>query len=254
MSESGKSIMNLAVPNYQVSLLNEMPFVMQADIASSHILTLMMKYQILPQLKREMFIDQVIASVSYTREEILIAREQFYQQHHLISFEQQQAWMERHSLSLQDVDKLAIRQFGIEKFKRNCWNHVLEGYFYKRKPQLDQVVYSVLRATDWQTAFELFLRLEAGEASFADLVYSYSQGQEAQTGGLVGPVELGTLPSALARTLISNQLGQLLRPFRLGEWIVIVRLETLIFASLDEAMRQRLLDELFENWIQEQMM
>jgi hypothetical protein len=39
----------------------------------------------------------------------------------------------------------------------------------------------------------------------------------------------------------------------LGEWLLIVRLEKLMPAQLDESMRQRLLGELFEAWLQEQL-
>ena len=37
------------------------------------------------------------------------------------------------------------------------------------------------------------------------------------------------------------------------DWLVIVRLEKLIQAQLDQAMRRRLMDELFENWLSEQI-
>jgi hypothetical protein len=39
----------------------------------------------------------------------------------------------------------------------------------------------------------------------------------------------------------------------LGDWWVITQLEQLMPAQLDETMRQRLLNELFENWLQEQL-
>jgi hypothetical protein len=40
---------------------------------------------------------------------------------------------------------------------------------------------------------------------------------------------------------------------RIGEWIVIIRLENLIRAKLDKATTRRLLDELFQQWLQEQL-
>lgn len=42
-------------------------------------------------------------------------------------------------------------------------------------------------------------------------------------------------------------------PTRLGEWLVIVRLEKFIPAKLDNRMRQQLLTELFATWLQEQL-
>lgn len=39
----------------------------------------------------------------------------------------------------------------------------------------------------------------------------------------------------------------------LGEWIAIVRIEQHIPAQLDKQMLQRLLDDLFETWLQQEL-
>lgn len=65
-------------------------------------------------------------------------------------------------------------------------------------------------------------------------------------------MELSVPHPDLAKILAASQPGKLLPPTRLGEWIVIVRLEKFLSSQLNESMRQRLLNELFENWIQTQ--
>jgi parvulin-like peptidyl-prolyl isomerase len=102
-------------------------------------------------------------------------------------------------------------------------------------------------------AQEIYFRVNEGEQNFALLAREYSQGPEAQTGGLVGPAELGTLHPTLARVLSVSKPEQLWAPMQLGSWWVLIRLEKFIPAQLDETMRQRLLDELFQNWLQEQL-
>lgn len=76
---------------------------------------------------------------------------------------------------------------------------------------------------------------------------------EAQTGGLIGPVDLSSCHPTLVKMLSVSQPSQLWPPTRLGEWLVIVRLEKFIPAQLDNSMRQRLLTELFAAWLQEQL-
>jgi hypothetical protein len=39
----------------------------------------------------------------------------------------------------------------------------------------------------------------------------------------------------------------------LAEWFVIIRLEKFLPAQLDESMRRRMIEEMFENWLREQM-
>jgi len=97
-------------------------------------------------------------------------------------------------------------------------------------------------------AQELYFRLQ--ENSHLQKWREYSQGPEAQTGGLQDP-ELSMPHPELGKMLSASQPGQLWPPTRLGEWLVIVRLEKP--AQLDERMQAQLLNSLFEAWLSEQL-
>jgi parvulin-like peptidyl-prolyl isomerase len=223
-------------------------------IAAEEVLPLLTSYQMLPQLFRESIIDQAIAPISCTPEEIASARQQFYQQNQLTSEAERQAMLWRYCMSQEDLEEALIaRILKVEKFKQLTWGNKVESYFLKRKGQLDRVVYSLIRIKDKGIAEELYFRLQEREQTFAEVACEYSQGLEAQTGGIIGPVELGTIHPNLGQLLTLSQLGQLWPPMPLGEWLLIVRLEKLMPAQLDESMRQRLLGELFEAWLQEQL-
>lgn len=222
-------------------------------IAAEEIIPLLTKYRMLPQLMRESIIDQVIAPIKCTPEEIVGACQHFYQQNQLTSETEQQAWLERHSMTLEDLEDLATRNLRIQRFKQETWGHRLETYFLNLRGKLDKIIYSMIRTKDAGVARELYFRAQEGEQSFAELAQAYSQGPEAQTGGLVGPIEMSNLHPNLAQVLRASQPGRLLPPSRLGEWFVVIRLEKLLPARMDEPMRQRLLNELFEAWLQEQL-
>ena len=222
-------------------------------ITAEEVIPLLAKYQLLPQLLREIIIDEAIAKIDCTPEEKTLACQKFYQQQQLTGEAERVSWLERQGITHQQVEDLALRGLKVEKFKQENWGNKLESYFLKRKGMLDRVVYSLIRTNDVAIAQELYFRIHEGEQSFSELAREYSQGPEAQTGGLVGPVELNTPHPALAQLLTVSQPGQLCAPMRLGEWFIIVRLEKFFPAQLDEPMRQRLLNELFNTWIQEQL-
>ncbi len=222
-------------------------------IKSEEIIPLMAGYKILPQLLCESIIDQAIAEIDCTPEETESACEEFYQHWHLTDNAQKQFWLQRYGMSQQQLESLATRSLRIKKFKQKTWGHKLESYFLKRKGQLDQASYSLLRVKEQGLANELYFRIKEGEQSFAELAFRHSLGAEAQTGGLMSAVEFGTLHPNLAQLLRMSQVGELWTPLAFGEWYIIVRLEKLIPAQLDEAMRQRLLRENFEAWFQEQL-
>jgi parvulin-like peptidyl-prolyl isomerase len=233
-----------------------MTTVLQASndaIAELEAISPLTRYYLLPQLLRENIIDRAIANVTYTSAEASLARENFYLQNQLTSETARESWAERHGITLEQLAALALRDLKIEKFKQATWSHRLESYFLKRKGQLDQAIYSLLRTRDAGIALELYFRILEGEQTFAEAAKQHSQGCEAQAGGLCGLCELGHLPPTLAQILKNSQPGQLWSPLRMGEWMVVVRLEQIVPAQLDEAMRQRLLNELFEQWLQKEL-
>ncbi|HEY9846451.1 MAG TPA: peptidylprolyl isomerase, partial [Candidatus Caenarcaniphilales bacterium] len=162
-------------------------------------------------------------------------------------------WLARYGLSREQLEVLATRELRLEKFKQATWGHKLEAYFLRRKGQLDRAIYSLIRTKDKGIVRELYFRIQEGEQSFAELARQHSQGQEANTGGLLGPMPLSQLHPAIAKILASSQPGQLRPPTRVEGWFLILRLEKFIPARLDEPMRRRMLDELFESWLGEQL-
>jgi parvulin-like peptidyl-prolyl isomerase len=62
-------------------------------------------------------------------------------------------------------------------------------------------------------------------------------------------VEVSKLHPKLAQALLSSDSGQLRQPMRVDQWIVILRLERILTAKLDEGLRKRLLDQQFQEWM-----
>jgi PPIC-type PPIASE domain len=211
------------------------------QIAAEQFVSLLKSSQLLPQLLREFFVEQAIAPIEPTSEELQRYCEQLAQK------------PENYGISPQKIQLVAPRQLKLEKFKETTWGNQVEATFYNCREQLDRVLFSLIQSEDVEVIQELYFRLQEGEASFARLASQYSQGPEAHTNGLVGPIELNNLHPKLAQVLKVSQPGQISPPIRVDKWLVIVRLERYIPAQFDEKMRQRLLDELFEAWLQEKI-
>ena len=156
-------------------------------------------------------------------------------------------------MTLEQLKELVARKLKIAKFKQANWSDKVESCFHQRKPQLDRVIYSLIRVSDGDLALELYFRLIEGEASFSDLARQYSEGTQARAGGVHSAVELGNCPLSLAKMFSASLAGQVWYPLPIDGSIVIVKLEQYISAQLDSQMRQRLLDEMFATWLQEQV-
>jgi parvulin-like peptidyl-prolyl isomerase len=222
-------------------------------ILSPEVLSLLRRYHLIPHLLRGIVINRAIAPFSCAEVERKAAISQFREQHQLVSLSDLNAWLQKHQLTREEMEELAIRHVLIAKFKSATWGNRLESYFLKRKADLDQVVYSLIRIQDGGLAQELYFRIREGEQSFAQVAQQYSQGAEVHTNGLLGPIPLSQPHPSIRNLLAVSQPGQLWPPCVVADWFVIIRLEKLLPAQLDASMQQYLLNELFETWLQTQV-
>ena len=121
----------------------------------------------------------------------------------------------------------------------------LNDYFYKRKRDLDQVVYSMLRLNDIGLAEELYLRLKNEECEIPELAFEYSLGPEKYTKGIVGPMPLSKANEQIRAISTKENIGNLNKPVVIQKTIVIAIVEHIIEAILTPEMEEKLLDELF---------
>jgi parvulin-like peptidyl-prolyl isomerase len=221
------------------------------SITATEIIPLLIKHQMLPQLRRILIIDEAIASIEITQEEKEDAIKQFLNQ--MTTPVARSAVMKHYGMTEEQLKELAISELKLERFKQKTVGSKVESSFLTEKSKFDKVIYSLIRTENAEIAEELYYRIKGGEESFAECAKSYSAGMEAQTGGLIGPVPLSQPHPALTQKLISSQPGQLWQPMGLENWFIILRLEKLIPAQLDDAMRSQLQNRLFEAWLTQEM-
>jgi parvulin-like peptidyl-prolyl isomerase len=223
------------------------------SLTAEQLLPLISKYRLVPQLAKEMLIDVAIKEYEITEAEHQDARNRFCQQQQLSNDQDLERWLQQQQLKPDDLTDLINRELRLQKFKAAKWETQVESHFCQRKSQIDRVVFSMIRVKEIDVAEEIYFRLVSEEASFVELAPLYSEGIEAKTKGISGPVELGKLDPILANALITLQPLEVLPPLQIGEWWVVLQLETIIPAQLDEEMRQYLTEELFNQWTYEEV-
>jgi parvulin-like peptidyl-prolyl isomerase len=141
----------------------------------------------------------------------------------------------------------------LQTYKQTQWGHRIASYYLTRKTQLDRAIFSAIQVESIGLAQELYLRVKDRHQSFNKLARLYSQGSEAKLGGVMGPICLQQLHPSIGYHLASLNPGQLSPLFRLNNFHVFIRLEQLIPARFDDEMKQYLLDELFDSWLQKEV-
>ena len=206
-------------------------------ITSEEVIFLLNKYGLLSRLAYEDIIDRAVAHIECTPPEIAIASK---------------LWQHSHKSTSPNHMASAIRKLKIEKFKQQAWGDRIPAYFARRKKQLDRVIYSSIEIETKEIAREIYFRLIEGEQTFAELARECSENSQMEVNNL-GWLELGTLPSPIARQLSTLEVNSFSTPLLVGNCYVILRLEKYVSAQCDRAMRKRLINELFSQWIQQQL-
>lgn len=209
------------------------------------------RHGLLRPFLRQVLLEQALAAEELSDEERKLALQAFARERQLANSEALERYRQAQLLS---PEALAMQVERAPRLRRHCerlYRPKAEARFLERKTQLDRVVYSLVRLSDAGLARELCLRLQEGEANFADLAAEYSEGPERSTRGIVGPVPLTQAHPQLVERLRTAPPGQVQEPFRIDRWWLVFRLESLTPATFDEAMAQQMSQELFEQWLEE---
>jgi len=158
-------------------------------------------------------------------------------------------WLENHHLTKDELIHQLSLPIKLSKLAIDEFGNQAEAHFLQRKEQIDQFSYSLLRVKDSGMAYELYLQLEANEASFENLAADHSEGPEQRSGGKVGPGSLKQAHPRLQQLLRTATPGVVQEPILIEQWWVVARLDERQEASFNDAMRQRMANELLQDWL-----
>ena len=192
--------------------------------------------------------EEIVQRVPIAADQLEHQREAWRQGGDLKAMLEQRGWDEQ-DLLFHLSRPLALRAFAEQRFGPG-----LEETFLSSGAARDSLVYSLIRVRDPALAQELWIRIEEGEMGFTEAASQFGEGPEAQHRGVIGPLEIGRLqPPQLAQILRDLAPGQIHPPWRVGEWHMLIRLETFTPARLDASMRSRLLDEAMQRFIDQRL-
>lgn len=146
-------------------------------------------------------------------------------------------------IKIASLKKLSVDKFGKEAI--NIFNSRKEDYY-------DQYIYSLLRTKNKKLIFELYYQIEANETSINQLSKKYSSGSEKSKLGIIGPVNLKEVHSAIAKILKFSSDSIINEPIEINnEWFLIQR-ETLISAIYNDHYKNKICMELLNKELEKE--
>ena len=204
-------------------------------------------------IKREIIIDKLIEEENESElpEEELI---QLYLKNNGINTQEELArWMLKENLGKNSLLTRAQRHAKWIKICEKKYKNQAATIFLKNKSKLDKVSYSMIWIEDEALANEVFVRIKEGECSIDDAILMSTNPPQGLAIGRIGPVKLLELPDALAELLRISQPKQLWPPIKVEQGWAIVKNEKLWPAVFNKEEKSKLLIELGEQWIAEEI-
>lgn len=164
------------------------------------------------------------------------------------------AWLQKHSLSLDDFEESVYATVVSSKLAQKLFADKVEPFFIEH--QLDYghaVMYEVI-LDDEDLAMELFYALQEGEINFYEVAQHYIQDIELRRcGAYRGKLRRKDLKPDISVAVFAANPPQILKPILTSKGIHLIKIEEIIQPQLNEALRYTILSDLFSDWLKQQI-
>ena len=176
--------------------------------------------------------------------------EKFFKNRNIYDDQNKKNYLTKNLMDEKDLMRISSTQYKRNLFSSKLFEEKTEEFFKKRKEDFDQYIYSLIQVKDQNLAQELYLKLESNESEFSTLAKNYSLGPEKYSNGIVGPILLSNINPKIKEVLRATDKGLVCEPFNINDIWIVIRLEEIIYAELNDAMKKNLSNELFELFLE----
>jgi len=164
------------------------------------------------------------------------------------------AWLKKHHLSVDDFEDLVHNDLLSKKLANHLFADKVEAFFYQNKLNYVAAVTYEIIFDDRDVALELFYALQEGEVSFQEIAREYIINPEIRrAGGYQGIRRRGEFRPEIAAAVFAATPPEILKPIATPKGVYLIWVEEIIQPELDEELRQKIIAELFSDWLKQQI-
>lgn len=170
----------------------------------------------------------------------------------LTSAESMHAWLTEHRLTDAGLISMCTYGAGLELLKEALFAESIEKYFELRKLSLNCVeIYKIVTGRE-EAAKEMVAAIREDNASFFDFARRYSTDTKTNMAcGYQGKVQVSSLQPQVQELIADSHEGSLIGPVKIFKHYEIILLHKFHNATLDAETREKLMQELFDQWLSE---
>ncbi len=165
-------------------------------------------------------------------------------------------FLENQLLSDSLFRKILIKPQRVVKFREEKWGPRANSLYLKYKDKFDLIIYKRLEANDIDAMKEMYYRIKENEETWDGIAKQLFPNATNPT-CTIGPVELASVEETLVLAMKELGKGRLSEPFKVlnkegGDRGIMVELVDIIPCKFNNEVRERILRQEFEKWIEEE--
>ena len=214
-----------------------------------------------PTILREIKIRHLIRDTANSQGVILDeaelqqAADSFRLQHNLIGAQATFDWLNKYSLSTDDFEALIQAKVLATKLAHHLFSEKIEAYFHEHQLDYTKAAIYEIILKNFDLAIELFYGIQEREFSFWDLAHQYIDDRELRCrGGYRGLLTRDRLKPEISAAVFVAQPPQVLKPILIDKQAHLIYVEEIIQPTLDDKLHHQIINNLFEQWIEEKLL
>ncbi|MDB9540655.1 peptidylprolyl isomerase [Anabaenopsis tanganyikae CS-531] len=194
------------------------------------------------------------AQITVTPEEVQQQGDNLRLANKLVKAKDTLTWLKKHHLSVNEFEESVYNKILAQKVADHLFSSQVEQFFYQH--QLDYVVaitYEII-FDDKDLALEMFYALEEGEISFPEIARLYiSEPELRSTYGYQGRRHRKDFRPEIAASVFAATPPQVIKPIGTAKGVYLIWVEEISQPQLDEQLREKIITELFNGWLKQQL-
>jgi parvulin-like peptidyl-prolyl isomerase len=192
--------------------------------------------------------------IEVAAEEIQAEADQFRYDQKLESAAQTFAWLEDQLLTPEEWEAGIRIRLLKKKLAEQLFGQQVETFFVQNKVQYEQAVLYRIVVTYQPLAQEIFYQIEEEEISFFEAAHLYDKDEHKRlTCGFEGKLSRWQLKPDIAARVFGSNPGEIVGLIQSEEGFEIWMVEEFIPAELTPEVRERILNQLFSEWIESEL-
>ena len=219
------------------------------DQISSDYLRILKIGKLLPSFLKNFIVYEITKEIYIEKEILETEIKSFYLKNDINDEESLNNLLIANGMTEEELQYQITLPSKINKFAEKNFENELNEYFLNQREFLDEYTFNIIRVKKSDLAHELYFQLDSEESDFYKLSKRFSFYSSLYPDGIFGPRNLRGVNSIIQNKLINASEGDLIMPFQVDDWWLIIKLIERNKVKLEKQTKKILLLEIFDNYV-----